>query len=119
MRTTLPAVAASIPPPAVEDLELLVKGQLAQVKDKDKVTHPLGQDVSELLESYLNEVAAITEIEKLAKTFPRVVNVPNMKVPKLDEEIYQAVDQTTKNLDQSFQGIQKGILGAMAAVARS
>ena len=40
-----------------------------------------------------------------------------MKVPRLDTEVYQALDQKVRGVDQGFQAVQRGLLGAMAAFA--
>ena len=66
---------------------------------------------------YLKETQLTTEMEKLAKDYPGISNGETMKLPRLDKEVFQAVDQKCKNLDWSLQAIQKGLLGAMAAFA--
>ena len=96
-------------------IDSLVQGQLSQVKECDKVSRPVQEEVANLMEKYLVDATLASEMEKLAKSYPRVENVPHMKVPKLDAEVYQVADQNMKNVGQSLQAIQKGILGCMAA----
>ena len=40
-----------------------------------------------------------------------------MKVPKLDTEIYEAIDQKVRNFDQSMQNIQRAIMASVSAFA--
>ena len=75
------------------------------------------QEMGPLLERYLADAQSVAEMEKLAKNYPRVSNVENMKVPRLDAEVFQFLDQPIRNADQSLQGIQKGVMGAMSAFA--
>ena len=103
--------------PAQGKIETLVQGQLSLVKESDKVTKPVQEDIANLIERYLIDATLPSEMEKLAKSYPRVDNVPHMKVPKLDAEVFQVADQNMKNTDHSLQAIQKGILGGMAAFA--
>ena len=97
--------------------ETLVQGELAVVKDADRVAPDVGQGVADLLERYLREANSLAEMEKLAKDYPRVGNVNNMKVPRLEEEVFSVVEQKVRNGDMALQGIQKGVLAAMAAFA--
>ena len=92
-----------------------VKEQLEQVKEADKVSPPLDKEVADLLSNYLRDALILSEMEKLAKKYPRVENCERMRVQRLDAEIFHVIDQTVKGNDQNMQGIQKGILGAMSA----
>ena len=40
---------------------------------------------------------------------------PIMQAPRLEDEVYQVVDQKIRNADMAIEGIQKGVLGAMLA----
>ena len=104
-------------PKTVGTMADLAKEQLAFVKDSDRVAAKINPDLARVLESYLKDSTAVADMDKLAKQYPRVENVEGMKVPKLDEEVFQVVDQRHKTLDQNFQGIQKAILGSMSALA--
>ena len=97
-------------------LEELARDQMAQVKEADRVAPEIIPDVAALLDKLLADSIGTADMEKLAKTYPRIKNVELMKVPRLDNEVFQAVDQNLKNVDQVFQGIQKVVLGAMAAL---
>ena len=112
------ASAAAGKPNSEEQEEVieLVKGQVAQVKESNRVSPPVGEDVAQLLEKYLNEPMPTSEMDKMAKKYPRVENISNMKVPRLDEEVYQAVDLGTRGVDHTMQGWQKGVLAAMSAL---
>ena len=101
----------------VESVAELIKEHLTHVKEADKVTPDVQSEVAELIDGFLEEACLISEMEKLAKKYPRVNNVPRMKVQKLDAEVFQVVEQGLRNTDQTFQAIQKGVLGGMAAIA--
>ena len=109
--------AATKPPPPGGNLAEMVKDQNAQVKEGDKVSAPLDQEVASLLDRYLADAQLVSDLEKLAKAHPRVANVINMRVPRLDSEVFQALDQGPRSTDQAFQTIQKGIMSAMSAFA--
>ena len=95
----------------------LVKEQLGQVKDSDRVLDPVDPEVAKLLDRFLLESTTGGDMDKLAKQYPRVENVERMKVPRLDEEIFQVVDQKHKSADQSLQGVQRALMGSMAALS--
>ena len=101
----------------VESVAELIKEHLTHVKEANKVTPDVQSQVAELIDGFLEEACLISEMEKLAKKYPRVNNVPRMKVQKLDAEVFQVVEQGLRNTDQTFQAIQKGVLGGMAAIA--
>ena len=94
-----------------------VEGELNTVKECDRVSEEITEGTATLITKYLNEARSSTEMEKLAKKYPRVSNVANMKVPRVEEELFQALEQKVKNTDQAYQAIQKGVLGALAALA--
>ena len=95
----------------------LLKEQLTRVKEGDKVAPKVEEGLALLLDKYLLESQFGTDMDKLAKQYPRIANVERMKVPRLDTEVYQVIDQRVRNLDQSFQTIQKGLLAALAAMS--
>ena len=96
--------------------EKKLKEQLNLVKEADRVSPRADPEVAQLLERYIKDAAAIAEMEKLTKLYPRVANVECMRVQRLDNEVYQAVEQHVRNMDQNLQGIQKAMLGAMTAI---
>ena len=110
-------VVGEVPKSPVEEgiTSGLVKQQLGQVKEADRVAKPVNENVASLLERYLKDCTAAGEMDKLAKKHPRIENIVNMKTPRLDQEVFQVIDQNLKNADQAYQGIQRGILGAMGA----
>ena len=85
--------------------------------DSDKVVPRLDEEVAIVVNKILSESIYVTEMDKLAKSYPRLENVEYMKVPKLDTEIYDAIDQKVRNFDQGLQNIQKAIMAAVSAIA--
>ena len=94
-----------------------MKGENAEVKEQDRVGPNVQEDVAHLLKKFLVEGNSWADLESFAKEFPRTGNVENMRVPRLDEELFPIIEQRAHNLDSAFQTIQKGVLGVMAAVA--
>ena len=95
----------------------LLKEQLAQVKEADKVSTKVSQPVAVGIDKYLKDSWYTTEMDKLAKQYPRVENIDHLKVPKLDTEVYQLVEQHVRNNDQSMQGVQKALIAGLSALA--
>ena len=94
-----------------------LREQLAEVKECDKVTPKLSGGVARIVDKYLKDSLYSAEMEKLAKKYPKVENVQRMQVPKLDTEVFTLIQQNYRNMDQSVQGIQKGVAASMAALS--
>ena len=107
------------------DFASLKSGKMAEIlKQRHEKTHggeKLGPQINETLAGTINdfyaETKVNTELEKLAKDYPRVENVPRLCVPKLDVELFPAVDQNTRQTDVALQNLQKGLVGAISAMA--
>ena len=95
----------------------LLREQLEHVNEADKVSPKVETKVAQLLDRYLKDAVLISEMEKAAKKYPRIDNCLRMKVPRLDAEVFQVVEQPVRTNDQNMQGIQRGIQAAMAAIA--
>ena len=98
-------------------LSEIIKEQDAQVKDADRVSSPIDPVLANRLEKYLEEATFTSDMEKLSKVYPKVKNVENMRVPKLDAELFQVVDIKLRTGDQGLQSIQKAVLASMSAIA--
>ena len=59
-----------------------------------------------------------SDMDKLAKQYPRIENVEWLKVPRLDEEVFQVVDQRFRVADQGMQAIQRALMASMSALTR-
>ena len=95
----------------------LLKEQLTQVKESDRLVPKIGEPVAVCIDKYLRESWYNSEMEKVSKLYPRIENVKGLKVPKLDVEVFQMLEQPVRNTDQSFQTVQKAVIGAMSALA--
>ena len=120
-----PDPSLPIPKQPVELEEITAKGaladflreQLAEVKECDKVTPKLSGGVARIIDKYLKDSYYTADMEKLCKKYPKVENVANMEVPKLDTEVFTLLQQNFRNMDQSIQSIQKGVVSTMAALS--
>ena len=95
----------------------LMKEQLAVVKDCDKIAQDLDQDLAGLLDRYLKDDTSVAEMENFAKSYLRVGNSEWMKVPRLDEEVFQLLDLKHRGTDQAIQGIQRALMASKSALS--
>ena len=98
-------------------LAALLKAQHDKVKDEDRVGPKVHAVLAATLNDLFEETKAVTEVEKLAKEYPRVENLEKQVVPRLDSEIFMAVDQATRTADVGLQALQKGVIAAISAMA--
>ena len=107
------------------DLMGLKPGKFAEVlKEKHLKAHEgeaLGKDIdptlASIIEGFLAESKQASELERICKEFPRVKNLPKLVVPKMDQELFGAVDQNARAADISLQTIQKAVVTAISALA--
>ena len=86
----------------------------------DKVGEELNPTLAKIISEFFDEVkvnAVNNEIESLAKEFPRPKNLEKLVVPKLEQELFGAVDQHIRNADVAVQTVQKALVGAAGALA--
>ena len=95
----------------------MLKEHLSKVKECDKVSSKISEPVAAGIDKFLRDSWYTSEMEKLAKQYPRVHNVEGLKVPKLDVEVFQLLEQGVRNTDQSFQN--KGRRGNVHCLLRS
>ena len=95
----------------------LMKEQLAVVKDCEKIAQDLDQDLAGLLDRYLKDDTSVAEMENFAKSYLRVGNGEWMKVPRLDEEVFQLLDLKHRGTDQAIQGIQRALMASKSALS--
>ena len=95
----------------------LLKQHLTKVKESDRVAPKVKPPVALGIDKFLKESWFVSEMEKVAKLYPRVENIDSLKVPKLDSEVYQVVDQSVRNMDQSLQTVQKSVIASISALA--
>ena len=120
---SVPDAAPAKPVQVVEEITAkgaladFLREQLAEVKECDKVTPKLSGGVARIVDKYLKDSLYTADMEKLAKKYPKVENVSNMHVPKLDTEVFSLLQQSYRNMDQSIQGIQKGVTASLAALS--
>ena len=85
--------------------------------DSDRVSEKVGEPVAAGFDKFLRDSWYTSEMDKLSKLYPRIENMAGLKVPKLDMEVYQLVDQNVRNTDQSFQTIQRALIAGFTALA--
>ena len=120
-----PNVALEKVPPKTPSLEIkktgvfagILKKNIAHVKEADKVAPKMSPEVAFGVDKYLKECHYTSEMEKLSKQYHRVENVKSMRVPRLDTEVYQVIEQKIRNNDQNLQSVQKAIVSSISALA--
>ena len=95
----------------------LLKSRHKKVADADKVGPVVNETLAHVINSFFEETKTAGELERLAKDYPRVKNAEKMVVPKLEPELFSAVDQASRATDIALQNIQKGIVSALSAMA--
>ena len=95
----------------------LLKAEHKKAKEGDKVGPKVDGNFATILDDYLEETKVAGEMEKLAKEYPRIRNIEKLVVPRLDSELFTAVDQNARAADVTLQNVQKGIVGAISALA--
>ena len=95
----------------------ILKENIAHVKEADKVSPKLPTELAFGVDKYLKDCVFTSDMEKLSKQYPRVENLEFLKVPRLDVEVYQVIEQKVRNNDQSLQTVQKSIVAAVSALS--
>ena len=107
------------------DFSGLKEGKLAQllqsrhqkVKEDEKLTPPINETLAAIVNAFFEETKVAGELEKLTKEYPQVKNMDKQLVPKLDAELFTAIDPQVRAVDVALQGIQKGVVAAVSAMA--
>ena len=96
---------------------VLLKSQCTKVKEDDKVGPPVDLALAKVINDFFEEAKTAGEMKRLSKLYPRIENVEGQVVPKLDQEIFTAIDQQVRGADVVMQNIQKGLVAAISAMA--
>ena len=107
------------------DFSGLKTGRMATLlKTRHEKAHQgdiVGPEINETLAGTINdfylESKVTTELEKLSKDYPRIKNIPKVRVAKLDAELFTAIDHNTRQNDVALQNLQRGLVSAIAAMA--
>ena len=110
--------------PAALDFSSLKEGKLAsllkeqheKVAEADKVGPEINNTLAQIINAYFGEKFS-AGLEKATKDYPRVANIQNLRVPKLEPELFSALDQSARLNDVSLQNLQKGVVSAISALA--
>ena len=97
-------------------LASLLKSQHNKVNEADRVSPEINDTLAKIINSYFVSTKA-GDLEKLVKEYPRVKNINRLAVPKLDAELFSAIDQTSRTTDVALQALQKGVVAALSAMA--
>ena len=95
----------------------LLKASHRKAKEGIKVAPPINSTLAAIVNEFMEETKVVTEMERIAKEYPKVKNLDKIVVPKLENELFGAIDQHVRNGDISMQSIQKAVVGAISAIA--
>ena len=70
-----------------------------------------------IIDSFFDEQKYSVETKRLIKAYPRVENIEKAGVPKLESELFSAIDQYARAADVALQNIQKGLVTVVSAMA--
>ena len=94
----------------------VLKGRHEKVHGGDKLGEEINETLAGTVNDFYMETKVVAELDKLVKDYPRIKNIPKLRVAKLDVELFPAVDQNTRLTDVALQNLQKGLVGAVSAV---
>ena len=95
----------------------LLKSQHEKVKEEDKVSPPVEEALAAVIDGFFEEPRTAGELERITKLYPRIGNVEKQLVPKLDTELFNAIDPQVRGLDVGLQNMQKGLVAAISAIS--
>ena len=95
----------------------ILKDNHKKAKQGDKLGAPINEALAKILNEFTQETKVVTEMERLVKDYPKVKNLDKVAVPKLENELFGAMDQHVRNGDVFLQGIQKAMVAAISALA--
>ena len=98
-------------------MKALLKARHDKAKEGDRLGDPINDTLATIINEFAEETKVNTEMERLSKDFPRVKNLGKIQVPKLDQELFPAIDQHARNWDISMQHIQRALVSSIAAMA--
>ena len=107
------------------DFDSLKPGKMAEflkqahqkTVEADKVGAEVNGTLASIIGEFFDETKVASEIDRIAKDFPRVKNIKNLVVPKLDQELFTALDQNARSADIAIQLIQKSVTASISALA--
>lgn len=117
-----PAPAAPVAVPNVVEEQLLSKSCEAE-KEVDQIDDSaVGPEVSEqimlMVQNFLGRSRKAAKIDDLALEFLRPKNMPFLKSPKIEEEIYLDLSGQAKHFDKNCRGLQGFLNAGMTALMR-
>ena len=95
----------------------MLKAKHKKNKEGEKLGPEINETMATIVDGFFEETKVLSEMERLAKDYPRIKNLKNLRVAKLEPELFGAVDQPTRGADIALQNIQKGIVASMSALA--
>ena len=98
-------------------LQGILKDSHNKVGEVDRMGPPIHKSLAKVLNELADENKVGIELEKLVKTYPKVKNLEKITVPKLETELFVAMDQTARNGDVALQNVQKAMVASISAMA--
>ena len=95
----------------------LLKTRHERVSEADRLGPEINGTLAKIIDAFFEEVKPTGEIEKLVKEYPKVKNLEKVAVPKLENELFSAIDQNTRMTDVALQLLQKALVASISAMA--
>ena len=95
----------------------LLRAQHKKAHEADRKAEPVHSAMAGIVNDFAEETKMTGEMEKLAKEFPPVKNLNKVMVPKLEPEIFTAIDMTVRSADVAMQNVQRALVAAISAIA--
>lgn len=87
-------------------------------KEKD-LGPPADETLVDMLKNFLERSRKQANVDELLGLFPRPENMPFLKAPKIEEDLFPRLAQHIKNYDKACRWLQKYISGAITALVRA
>lgn len=117
-----PAPPAPILAPNVVEEVLLSQACAAEKEVDQDEDNAVGPEVSEqlmsMLKNFLGRSRKAAKIDELEEEFLRPKNLPFLKSPKIEEEIYLDLSGQAKHFDKNCRGLQGYLSAGMTALMR-
>lgn len=96
--------------------------QEASVKTKESekdLGPPAPENLVAMLKNFLERSRKQANVDELLNEFPRPENMPFLKSPKIEEDLYPKIAQHIQKFDKGCRWLQKYVSGAISAMVRA
>ena len=94
-----------------------LKSSHLKATEADQLGPEINSTMAKIVDEFFLETRVLSEMERITKEYPKVRNMDNLVVPKLNPELFGGVDQSARAADIGLQNAQKALVAVVSAVA--